>query len=160
MPTAKLRLGVPRKPFFDNLDPGVAKAVETAIEALRKLTASVSDVGLPPAGAPALVWGPEIYAYHSKWITESPEKYQPATRAAIERDGTIPAAQHARARRNVDLARREIKKVFASVDLLVTPTMKTQAPLFALPQGSRGSEGSGGSRGSDGSSGSEGAGGA
>ena len=28
MPTGKLRLGMPRKPFFDNLDPEVAKAVE------------------------------------------------------------------------------------------------------------------------------------
>jgi aspartyl-tRNA(Asn)/glutamyl-tRNA(Gln) amidotransferase subunit A len=156
MPTAKLRLGVPRKPFFDNLDPDVANAVETAIEVLRKLTASVADVELPPAGTPALVWGPEIYAYHSKWITESPEKYQPATRAQIERDGTIPSGQHAQARRNVDLARREIKKVFASVDLLVTPTMKTPAPLIALPQGSRGARGSEGSRGAEGARGANG----
>ena len=36
----------------------------------------------PAAGNPAQVWGPEIYTYHSKWIAETPEKYQPATRAA------------------------------------------------------------------------------
>ena len=141
-PTAKLRLGVPRKPFFDNLDPEVAKAVETALGVFRGLTASVVDVDLPPAGTPALVWGPEIYAYHAKWIMETPEKYQAATRSAIERDGTIPAWQHAQARRNVDLARREIRKVFTSVDLLITPTMKTPAPLLppagATPAGDGG----------------------
>ena len=140
-PTSKLRLGVPRKPFFDNLDPDVAKAVDAAIDVLRRLTASAADVELPqqPAGTAALVWGPEIYAYHSKWIMETPEKYQAATRAAIERDGLIPAWQHAQARRDVDLARREIRKTFASVDLLITPTMKTPAPL--LPQAGAGPNG-------------------
>ena len=137
-PTAKLRLGIPRRPFFENLDPDVARAVDAAIEVLRKLTASVVDVELPPAGTPALVWGPEIYAYHSKWMMETPEKYQAATRAAIERDGTIPAWQHAQARRGVEIARREIRKTFASVDLLVTPTMKTPAPLLPAGPGAPG----------------------
>jgi aspartyl-tRNA(Asn)/glutamyl-tRNA(Gln) amidotransferase subunit A len=129
--TAKLRLGVPRTPFFANLDPDVAAAVDTAITLLHKLTASVEDVELPPAGNPAQVWGPEIYAYHSKWIAESPEKYQPPTRAQIQRDAEARAGQYALARRQVDLARREIRKVFSRVDLLVTPTMKTPAPLIA-----------------------------
>ena len=136
--TAKLRLGIPRKPFFENLDPDVGRAVDAAIEVLRRLAASVVDVELPPAGTPALVWGPEIYAYHSKWMMETPEKYQAATRAAIERDGTIPAWQHAQARRGVEIARREIRKTFASVDLLVTPTMKTPAPLLPAGPGAPG----------------------
>jgi aspartyl-tRNA(Asn)/glutamyl-tRNA(Gln) amidotransferase subunit A len=145
-PTARLRLGVPRTPFFDNLDPDVAKAVETAIGVLRGLVASVRDVELPPSGTPALVWGPEIHAYHSKWIAESPAKYQAATRAAIERDGLIPGWQHAQARREVDIARREIRKVFATVDLLVTPTMKVPAPPLPapIPPGNEAGRGRGG----------------
>src|SRR2546427_13046962 len=89
MPVAKLRLGVPRTPFFDNLDPEIGKAVDAAIEVLRKLTASLREVQLPPAGnvgAPAIhrvIMGPEAYAYHSQWITDSPEKYQPATRERL-----------------------------------------------------------------------------
>ena len=142
-PTAKLRLGVPRKPYFDNLDADVATAVDAAIAVLRTLTASLVDVELPPAGTPALVWGPEIHAYHSKWITETPEKYQAATRAAILRDGTIPGWQHAQARRDVDIARREIRKTFASVDLLVTPTMKTPAPLLPAANAAGGDGGRG-----------------
>src|SRR5882672_5276364 len=68
MPVAKLRLGVPRTPFFDNLDPEIGKAVDAAIEVLRKLTASLREVQLPPAGnvgAPAIhrvIMGPEAYA--------------------------------------------------------------------------------------------------
>ncbi|OLE46565.1 MAG: hypothetical protein AUI36_21890, partial [Cyanobacteria bacterium 13_1_40CM_2_61_4] len=128
-PVSRLRLGIPRKPFFDDVDPEVAKAVEAAIDLLKKMTATATDVQLPPAGNPADVWAPEIYAYHATWIQESPEKYQAATRTAILRAKDANAAAYAQARRNVDLARREIKNVFSQVDLLVTPTMKRPAPL-------------------------------
>ena len=141
MPTGKLRIGVPRQPFFNNLDPDVAKAVEDAIGVLRTLTASVADVELPPAGNPGLVWGPEIYTYHSKWITETPEKYQPGTRAQILRDADTKAVGYAQARRQMEVDRRTIDKFFANVDLLVTPTMKTPAPAIVNPNAGRGAAG-------------------
>jgi len=144
MPTGKLRIGVPRQPFFNNLDPDVAKAVEDAIGVLRMLTASVADVDLPPAGNPALVWGPEIYAYHSKWITETPEKYQPATRAQILRDAETKAVGYAQARRQMDVDRRTIDAFFSNVDLLVTPTMKTPAPPIVNQNAGRGRGNAGG----------------
>src|SRR5205085_12180044 len=109
MPTAKLRLGIARKPFFDNLDPEVAKAVNAAIDVLQKMTAPAIDVELPPAGNAATIWGAEAYAYHSKWITESPEKYQPGTRAQLQRSADAKAWEYAQARRQVDLLRRQIK---------------------------------------------------
>lgn len=130
MQVAKLRLGVPRAPFFDNLDPEIAKAVEASIEVLRKLTASLREVQLPLAGNVGTstinraITGPEAYAYHSKWIADSPEKYQAATRERIIQFASAVTAQdYAQARRQCDLLRREIKKVFTTVDLLVTPTM-------------------------------------
>jgi len=125
MPVSKLRLGVPRANFFEGLDPEYAKAVDTALGVLRKLTAGTVDVQLPAAVGPQTIWGPETYAYHAKWLTESPEKYQPATRAQMIRSNEIKPDVYAEARRQVDLVRREIKKVFVNVDLLITPTMKT-----------------------------------
>ena len=144
MPTGKLRIGVPRQPFFNNLDPDVAKAVDDAIGVLRTLTASVADVELPPAGNPGLVWGPEIYTYHSKWITETPEKYQPGTRAQILRDAETKAAGYAQARRQMDVDRRTIDAFFSNVDLLVTPTMKTPAPPIENQVAGRGRGNAGG----------------
>lgn len=124
MPTAKLRLGVPRTPFFDSLDPEIGKAVDAAIEVLRKLTASLREVQLPPAGKVRVIMGPEAYAYHSQWITDSPEKYQPATRERlIQFASAVTGQDYLQARRQCDLLRREIKNVFTMVDLLVTPTM-------------------------------------
>jgi aspartyl-tRNA(Asn)/glutamyl-tRNA(Gln) amidotransferase subunit A len=110
LPLSKLRLGLPRAGFFDNLDPEFAKAIDSAINVLRKLTASVMDVQLPSAVSAATIWGPETYAYHAKWLTESPEKYQAATRVQMIRSNEIKPEVYADARRQVDLVRREIKK--------------------------------------------------
>jgi aspartyl-tRNA(Asn)/glutamyl-tRNA(Gln) amidotransferase subunit A len=148
IPPSKLRVGVPRTPFFDNLDPEVGKAVSTALEVIRKMTASVQDVQIPAAGNIADVWNPEIYAYHMPWITKSPELYQEATRTLIQRAGDGRPAAYAEARHQVDVIRRDIKKVFTNVDLLITPTQRGTAPLIVQPQraanGGRGAAGGAG----------------
>jgi aspartyl-tRNA(Asn)/glutamyl-tRNA(Gln) amidotransferase subunit A len=142
MPAAKFRIGIPRTPFFDNLDPEVAKAVETAIDVLRKLTASVKDVQIPATGNIADVWNPEIYAYHAPWITKTPELYQDATRTLIQRAADGKPAAYAQARHQVDVVRRDIKKVFANVDILVTPTQRAPAALIVpAPQAVNGGRG-------------------
>jgi aspartyl-tRNA(Asn)/glutamyl-tRNA(Gln) amidotransferase subunit A len=130
-PTSKLRVGVVRMPFFENLNPEVAKAIEAAIGVIRTLTAGVTDVVIPPTGNIADVWNPEIYAYHQPWITKTPELYQDATRNVIQGAGKASSATYAQARRQVDVVRREITKVFTSVDLLLTPTQRGVAQPIA-----------------------------
>jgi aspartyl-tRNA(Asn)/glutamyl-tRNA(Gln) amidotransferase subunit A len=128
-------------PFFDGLNPEVAKAMEAAIDVVRKLTARVVDVEVPASGNIADVWNPEIYAYHLPWITKTPELYQDATRNLIQGAGKASSATYAQARRQVDVVRREIKKVFATVDVLITPTQRGVAQPIAPqpnPGGGRG----------------------
>jgi aspartyl-tRNA(Asn)/glutamyl-tRNA(Gln) amidotransferase subunit A len=142
MQTSKLRVGVARAPFFDNLDPEVAKAVDAALVVVRTLTAGVVDVQVPPAGNIADVWNPEIYAYHVPWITKNPESYQEATRNLIQAAGKASSATYAQARRQVDVVRREIKKVFTSVDLIITPTQRRVAqPITPQQSGASGGRG-------------------
>jgi aspartyl-tRNA(Asn)/glutamyl-tRNA(Gln) amidotransferase subunit A len=136
--TTKLRVGVARTPFFENLNPEVARAIEMAIDVLGGLTSGVRDVEVPPSGNIADVWNPEIYAYHLPWITKTPELYQTATRNLIQGAGKASAATYAHARRQVDLVRREIKKVFAIVDVLLTPTQRGVAQPIAPPAGGPG----------------------
>ena len=133
--TAKLRLGVARRPFFDNLNPEVAAAVDAAMKVLQRMTAGTVDVELPPVGNAATLWGSEAYAYHKPWITQSPEKYQPGTRAQLQRTANANGAEYAQARRDLDLVRREIRKVFTKADLLVAPTMKAPPALLSAPGG-------------------------
>jgi aspartyl-tRNA(Asn)/glutamyl-tRNA(Gln) amidotransferase subunit A len=132
MDTSSLRLGVPRSPFFDELDPEVAIAVESAIRVLRKIAGRVTRITLPPVTSLLEIVGPEAYAYHSKWIALSPERYQPMTRnriIALAADVKSPA--YADALHQTYLLRREISLVFTKVDLLITPTMPRTPETFA-----------------------------
>src|SRR5262249_10251185 len=130
---SRLRIGIPRAPFFNNLDPEVAKTVEAAIDVLTKLTAGLRDVQLPPSGNGASVFGPEAYAYHAQWITKTPEKYQPTTRRTILGAAENKADAYAAALRQLNLVRREIRKTFDEVDVLVTPTMGAPPGLIQDP---------------------------
>lgn len=121
LPTAKLRLGRPAA-YFEGLHPEFAKAMDAALDVLRKLTVGITEVQLPPTVNGALLWGPEALAYHTKWFRESPEKYQPATRRQLQTASEEKPSDYAQARRQVDLARREVRKVFTQADLLITPT--------------------------------------
>jgi aspartyl-tRNA(Asn)/glutamyl-tRNA(Gln) amidotransferase subunit A len=134
MQPSKLRLGVVRTPFFNNLDAEVGRAMDAALDVLRRLTASVRDVQIPATGPVGEIWNPEIYAYHTPFITKSPELYQESSRAQIQRMAEEKSGIYAQARHQVDVVRREIKKVFATVDLLITPTQRSTAPLLVPPQ--------------------------
>jgi aspartyl-tRNA(Asn)/glutamyl-tRNA(Gln) amidotransferase subunit A len=131
MKTSALRLGIPKSLFYDDLDPEVAKAVESAIGVLRKLTSNVAEMQLPKSVPFRSILGVEAYAYHAQWITKSPDAYQPFTRDRIlNLGGNEKAPSYADAIRQMNLQRREIRKVFSNVDLLITPTMVRTAESF------------------------------
>jgi aspartyl-tRNA(Asn)/glutamyl-tRNA(Gln) amidotransferase subunit A len=129
MQTSSLRLGLPQRPFFDSLDPEIARAIDAAILVLRKLTASVKEVVLPPTTIPLDqifidVRSVEVYAYHSQWLAEVPAKYGATTRQRlVENAADVQPSAYARSRHQLELLRRQIKTTFAAVDLLITPTM-------------------------------------
>jgi hypothetical protein len=90
--------------------------VKTAIGVLAKLTQSVSDTTLPPVGQLVLpIVCAEAYAYHAKWIAESPDRYQPFTRTRIIAFAAgVKAPDYAADLRQTNLLRREIVKTFSA----------------------------------------------
>ncbi len=129
MQVSKLRLGIPRHPFFDKLDSEIGKAVDAAIAVLRTLTTSTHDAELPATAIPLNeifcdVRSIEAYTYHAQWLNESPERYQSSTRQRLlQNSADIKASAYAQSRRQLGLLRREIKQAFTSVDLFITPTI-------------------------------------
>ena len=119
---SRLRVGVPRTPFYENLDPDVAKAVEAALGVLQEIVADVMEVQLPASPGLGAVSNAEIYAYHAPWITKTPELYQEATRRIVLGGANSKAEAYIQGLRRVELARREIARAFASIDVVVTPT--------------------------------------
>jgi Asp-tRNA(Asn)/Glu-tRNA(Gln) amidotransferase A subunit family amidase len=126
----RMRVGVPRAVFFDDLDPEVAAAVEAAIQVLADLHAEVRPLEIDPPGDTTLLVA-EAYAFHEPLVSRSPELYQPATLARILAGADISASEALRARRELEACRQEVRALFASVDLLAAPTVPIPAPRIA-----------------------------
>jgi aspartyl-tRNA(Asn)/glutamyl-tRNA(Gln) amidotransferase subunit A len=127
---SKLRVGIPRTPFYDGLQPDVAAAIEAALVVLRSLVGDVRDVQAPASPGLGSVSNAEIYAYHAPWITKTPELYQEATRRIVIGGASTRSESYIQGLRQVALDRRDIAKVFTSIDVLVTPTTTGVASLI------------------------------
>ncbi len=123
----KLRIGIPRNFFFDDLDPEVAAAVEQAIVVLKSLSAEIRQIDLDvPTGR--TLQAAESYAVHAEIIRRSPELYQPETLRRIRTGEHFTALEIEVSRRELQRLRKEIVGTFDGVDLLVTPTTPIPAP--------------------------------
>ena len=132
-PVAKLRIGTPRAPFYEGLDPEVAAAVERALGVLRGLTAATTDVELPDIGYAYTVLGAETYEYHAQMLADPAKRalYSPITLMRIESGANVTTNDYIASRRRMTIARNTIDDVFKKVDVLVTPTFMQPPPTVA-----------------------------
>jgi Asp-tRNA(Asn)/Glu-tRNA(Gln) amidotransferase A subunit family amidase len=124
-----LRVGVPRAYFFDDLDPEVASAMEHALRGISTLVAGIKEVQLDVPADRTLQMA-ESYAQHAENVAKNPELYQPETLRRIRSGERVSAAEYIQRRRELEEARRSIVRIFADVDVLVTPTMPMPAPAI------------------------------
>jgi aspartyl-tRNA(Asn)/glutamyl-tRNA(Gln) amidotransferase subunit A len=125
-PVTGLRLGIPRVQFYDAVDAEVAAAVEEALAVLRRIAPQVRDMRLPPLVTVPSVAAEEMYAYHADTFAKTPWLYQPPTRRRLDAFAKLTAGDYILGRREIDRLRRDIRKVFEQVDVLVMPTVKIQ----------------------------------
>lgn len=123
----KVRIGVPREYFFDDLDPEIASAMEHALMGIGTLAAEVKDVRLD-VPTDRTLQAAESYSYHADSVAKNPESYQPETLRRIRTGEKITAAEYIQRRRELESARRRIRAVFADVDVVITPTTPIPAP--------------------------------
>jgi Asp-tRNA(Asn)/Glu-tRNA(Gln) amidotransferase A subunit family amidase len=126
----KLRVGVPRGYFFDDLDPEVASAIEQALRDISSLGAAIREVRLD-VPVDRTLQAAEAYAYHAENVAKSPELYQAETLRRIRNGEAVTAAEYIQRRRDLEEARRNIALAFADVDVLVAPTTPAAAPTIA-----------------------------
>lgn len=125
-----LRVGVPREYFFDDLDAEVSAALEHALSGIKTMVAAVKEVRLEVPTDRALQ-AAESYAYHAESVAKNADLYQPETLRRIRSGEQVSAAEYIRRRQELDRGRREIRRIFADVDVLVTPTTPIAAPSIA-----------------------------
>ncbi len=125
-----LRIGVPRKFFFEDLDADVASAMNHALSGLATLGAELRELELPMSTDRTLQ-SAEAYAFHAEFVARSPELYQPETLRRIRSGEKVSPEKVLECRRDLERARRDITATFDDVDLLVTPTTPIPAPTIA-----------------------------
>ena len=123
----RLRIGVPYAFFYSDLDPEVRAAVQQAIGVLTNLGADIGEVAME-VSTDRTVLQAEAYAYHAENIARHPDLYLPETLAKLRLGAGIDVGRYAQARLQLDRHRREVPKVFAGVDIVVTPTTPVPAP--------------------------------
>jgi aspartyl-tRNA(Asn)/glutamyl-tRNA(Gln) amidotransferase subunit A len=126
----KMRVGVPRAFFFEDLDAEVASAMDHALRGIESMAAEVREVSLDVPTDRTLQMA-ESYAYHAENAANHADKYRPETLRRILAGKDISAAEYIRGRRELELVRRNLRRAFADVDVLVTPTTPIPAPSIA-----------------------------
>jgi len=122
-PIATLRLGAPEE-FYTELDPEVEGAMKAATDTLGSLTAGVVSQSHLPACGDFMHFLAETHAYHEKFVSDTPELYQPDTRAFLKSFPPPSAMDYIRARDNLTELRRTVDKAFDGFDLVILPTEK------------------------------------
>ena len=127
---SKPRIGIVRRPFFDDLDPEIASSMDDALAQIAQMSSEVFDIDLP--STPTAVQGPEVYAVHAQYFAASPEMYGRWIQERLKQAAAVDTVAYVEARQQLDRVRRSVQDVFSKVDLLVTPT--TPVPPITIAE--------------------------
>jgi aspartyl-tRNA(Asn)/glutamyl-tRNA(Gln) amidotransferase subunit A len=119
----RLRIGIPRAPFFEQLDPEIDAAVNSAIEVLVGLTSPTRDVPISTPDTYGLL-DAETYAYHAPLLADAAKRalYQPLTLERVQGGSRVTSQVYIEQRRQMQIARNTVDSLFEDVDILVAPT--------------------------------------
>ncbi|HUB44788.1 MAG TPA: amidase [Acetobacteraceae bacterium] len=131
-----LRIGVPGNWFFDGADDAVAAAVDLATDVLEARGAVVQEIDLPLMDAIAACGGivsrVEGATIHAQWMRDRPQAYGAHISGRMYPAYAIPATYYVEAlSRRGPILQAFADEVFSKVDVLATPTIRTNLPTLA-----------------------------
>ncbi len=132
----RLKIGICRNHFFENLQEDVEHAVEEAIADLAKAGAQVRDLKIPlleyGLGAIFAIELSSSTAYHDASLrTGRVPHYQPDVRMLVEMGRLVTGPDYLKAEQYRSALMDEYRKVFESVDVVIGPT----TPITAWKRG-------------------------
>jgi aspartyl-tRNA(Asn)/glutamyl-tRNA(Gln) amidotransferase subunit A len=141
-----LRIGVPTNVLTDGADAPVLAAMEAALQVLTARGATVTRLELPVMDAVATYGGivsrAEAAPIHAEWMRQDPQAYGAHISGRMYPGYALPASFYIEAlSRRGPVLRAFAADVFAKVDVLVTPTIKTVLPTLAETDIDRGPPG-------------------
>lgn len=127
----QLRFGIPRKYFFDLLDPDVRRSFESSVDALRAAGATIHDVEIPNARFISTIYVHIVFGdaapYHAAALEQVPDRYTPAVRIRLEMARYVLAEDYTRALEGREVLRREVDEALSGYDALMLPTVPIPA---------------------------------
>jgi aspartyl-tRNA(Asn)/glutamyl-tRNA(Gln) amidotransferase subunit A len=131
-----LRIGVPSTWFLDGIDAPVRDALEHALAVLAARGAEVHRIALPLMDAVttygSIVSRVEAATIHAQWMRERAGDYGIHISGRMYGGYAIPATYYIEAlSRRGPILKSFAKEVFAKVDVLATPTIRTCLPTLA-----------------------------
>lgn len=123
-------IGIPRKYFYEDLDPDVATAVEKAVARLAKHAKSVREVEYPIEQDRTL-FNAEASAYHREKIATSADLYDPETLRRLKTGEGVSDSEYQNALSHLHETRQKVGEMFRTVDVLITPTVPVLTPRIA-----------------------------
>jgi len=139
----RLRVGVLREFLGGSTEADVASCVRAAATTLGRLVRSVEEVALPHADEIVPAWSAicvaEATAYHQHTLARQPEDYGDLVRDRLQVGLAVPAVEYLQAQRVRRTITGDLAALFERVDLLVLPSMLTEAPTVEAATSTHGS---------------------
>jgi aspartyl-tRNA(Asn)/glutamyl-tRNA(Gln) amidotransferase subunit A len=151
---AGVRIGLPDRFYWDDIDPDVERVCRQALSRLAAMGAEIVDVPAPPSLDEVLGEGPNPYgslvvqgakvlvkillpestSYHRRLAADRPHRYSPEILALVEAGETISAADYLDAQRLRSVWVREWRALFTThrLDAVASPTVATR-PTYQTP---------------------------
>jgi aspartyl-tRNA(Asn)/glutamyl-tRNA(Gln) amidotransferase subunit A len=132
------RIGVVRGFFFDDCDPEIVGAVDTAIQVLEDQGARIDEIALPDIDAAyyagVITIAAEGAAYHAADLRERPELFSDELRAGFELGSFYRATDYVQAQRLRSHLLAQVSRDMAAFDAIVMPTSPVPAsPIEGSP---------------------------
>lgn len=127
-----VRIGIPKTYFYERLAPEVDKAVRAALKNIERAGARMVEVSLPKIAVHRAVWlhiaSPEAYSYHETHLRKHAGQYGRDVRGRLEAGRMLLSVDYVRAQRTRAIMKEECKRIFDTVDVVITPTVPIAAP--------------------------------
>ena len=132
---AGVRIGIPRNFYCTDLDPDVEAAFSTASNVLEDLGGELVPVDVPGA-ADTQRWATimifcDACAFHADRLASEPGRFSKPVRERMMAGLSYTGVDYARAMRAREIWKRDLARLFESIDVLLSPTLPTRVPAIA-----------------------------
>lgn len=140
----RLKMGLHAKYFFEQIDPEVAGAVQTAVRDLERLGLERAEVNIPEVDHQStcrnVISFAEASSYHERNIRERPSDFGEAVLELLRLGLLVRATEYLAAQRARRRVTEAFRNAFRNMDILVCPMVPVAAPRIGEEQLSNGEE--------------------